>query len=232
MIDASMWPPSPTSSRLLLISLAFLLLGGSIAAAQEPAPGLKQADTAYREGLAALNQNDLQTAQSKFEDVVRLAPSLEQGHSALGAVLVREGRLEPGIRELQKALALQPGDGSAELNLALAYSQAGAKTKAAALFERAEAAANAQKHPLPAGVLKEYAQALLAIGKPAAAAARTPCFYSKSTSSNRSIISMVALRRGKKRVCLSISNLAKIRNPKPARGYFSDFELRTQAPTG
>jgi tetratricopeptide (TPR) repeat protein len=148
-----------------------LLFAGG-AAPQEPSPALKQADTAYREGLAALNQNDLQTAQSKFEDVVRLAPSLEQGHSALGAVLVREGRLEPGIRELEKALALKPGDGSAELNLALAYSQAGAQTKAALLFERAEAAANAQKHPLPASVLEEYARVLLAIGKPVAAAAR------------------------------------------------------------
>jgi tetratricopeptide (TPR) repeat protein len=152
--DAPMRPLSPTSSRLLLISLASLLFAGS-AAPQEPSPALRQADAAYREGLAALNQNDLQTAQSKFEDVVRLAPSLEQGHSALGAVLVREGRLEAGIRE---ALALKPGDGAAELNLALAYSQAGAQTKAAPLFERAEAAANAQKHPLPASVIEEYAR--------------------------------------------------------------------------
>jgi protein O-GlcNAc transferase len=152
-----MRPPSPTSSRLLLISLASLLFAGS-AAPQEPSPALTQADAAYREGLAALNQNDLQTAQSKFEDVVRLAPSLEQDHSALGAVLVREGRLEAGIRELEKDLALKPGDGTAELNLAFAYSQAGAQTKAAPLFERAEAAANAQKHPLPASVIEEYAR--------------------------------------------------------------------------
>lgn len=89
-------PAIPDIIALASDLAGFLLVAGSTAAAQEPAAGLKQADTASREGLAALNQNDLQTAQSKFEDVARLAPSLEQGHSALGAVLVREGRLEPG----------------------------------------------------------------------------------------------------------------------------------------
>lgn len=165
-----MRPPPRPSSLLLLFALGLLL--GSPGAAQEPSPALKQADEAYREGLAALNRNDLQTAQSKFEDVVRLVPSLEQGHSALGAVLAREGRLEPGIGELEKALAIKPGDGSAQLALALAYSQAGAPSKAAPLFERAEAAAHAQKRPLAANVLEAYARVLLAIGKPAAATAR------------------------------------------------------------
>ncbi len=163
-------PSAPSSSLLLqLLSGLFLI---SLSAAQEPSPALRQADAAYRDGLSALNRNDLQTAQSKFEEVVRLAPSLEQGHSALGAVLVREGRLEPGISELQKSLALKPGDGPVQLNLALAYTQAGEPARAVPLFERAEAAAIAQKKALPPQILEEFARALLAIGKPAAAAAR------------------------------------------------------------
>ncbi len=163
-----MRPPSLQSSRLLLIALAISLRAGS-AASQAPSAGLKQADSDYRAGLTALNQNDLATAQSRFEEVVRLAPSLEQGHSALGAVLVREGRLEDGIRELQKALAIKPGDGSAQLNLALTYEQAGLPAKAVPLFERAEAGAKGTNHPLPASVLEDYARALQTIGRPAAA---------------------------------------------------------------
>src|SRR5450755_1937233 len=52
--------------------------------AQEPASSLKQADADYRAGVAALSRNDLNTARRDFEEVVRLAPSAEQGHSALG----------------------------------------------------------------------------------------------------------------------------------------------------
>ena len=57
--------------------------------AQAPPASLKQADADYRAGVAALGHNDLTTALADFEKVVKLAPSAEEGHSALGAVLVR-----------------------------------------------------------------------------------------------------------------------------------------------
>jgi tetratricopeptide (TPR) repeat protein len=88
--------------------------------AQEPS---QPAYAAYQAGVAALARNDFNTALQEFEKVVRLSPSLEQGHSALGTVLVRTGRTSEGIRELQKALAMNPNDGSTQLNLALAYDQ-------------------------------------------------------------------------------------------------------------
>ena len=71
--------------------------------AQEPSPSLKQADADYREGTAALSRNDLNAALADFQNVVRLAPTAEQGHSALGAVLVRVGRVSEGIHELERA---------------------------------------------------------------------------------------------------------------------------------
>src|ERR1700739_55018 len=82
---------------------------------------LRQADSAYRAGQAAISRRDLSAAQADFEQVVRLAPQAEQGHSALGAVLVSRGQMKAGIRELEKALAIQPSDGTAQMNLALAF---------------------------------------------------------------------------------------------------------------
>jgi protein O-GlcNAc transferase len=140
--------------------------------AQAPSASLQEADADYRDGVAALNNNDLKSAQSKFEAVTRLAPSAEQGHSALGAVLIREGEWTAGIHELEKALGLKPGDTSAQMNLAIAYAQAGAAPKAIPLFAKLEAAANAEHHPLPATMLATYARALALAGRTASATSK------------------------------------------------------------
>ena len=133
--------------------------------AQEPSASLKQADADYRAGADALAHNDLNTALDDFQKVVRLAPAAEQGHSALGGVLVRLGRLNEGIRELEKALAIQAGDASAQLNLALAYEQSGQAAKALPLFQKLEAASRNSKQELAPAVLASYGRALAATGQ-------------------------------------------------------------------
>jgi protein O-GlcNAc transferase len=159
--------------RPLVLGVGFACLGVPGATlSQEPSASLKQADTDYREGVSALNRNDLKTAQAKFEEVVKLAPQAELGHSALGAVLVREGQLAPGIRELESALASKPDDVSAQTNLALAYGQAGEASKSLPLFAKLEAAASAEKHSLPSYLLAAYARALAASGQSAGAIAK------------------------------------------------------------
>jgi protein O-GlcNAc transferase len=162
--------PELPSKRVLAL-LAGLALAGQLLG-QGPSDSLKQADADYREGVAALNRNDLQTARAKFAEVVRLAPSAEQGHSALGAVLEREGQIPSAILELQRALAIKPDDAAAQLNLAAAYEQTGAAAKAVPLYARAVASARAQKLPVAAGVLAAYAHALAATGQGAAAIER------------------------------------------------------------
>jgi len=162
----------PKLPRLPLFGAFAGLVVASVLLAQGPSDSLKQADVDYREGVAALNRNDLQTAKAKFAEVVRLAPSAEQGHSALGAVLEREGQISAAIAELQSALAIKPDDTTAQLNLAAAYEQAGAPAKAAQLYARAAASARSQNHPLAAGVLAAYARVLAATGQGAAAIAR------------------------------------------------------------
>ena len=133
--------------------------------AQEPSSSLKQADADYRAGVAALSRGDLKTALNDFQNVVRLAPAAEQGHSALGAVLLRLGKANAGIPELERALAIQPGDGSAQLNLALAYQQSGQPAKALPLFAKLNAASRDGKHTLTPEVLASYARALAATGQ-------------------------------------------------------------------
>lgn len=133
-------------------------------AAQEPSSTLRQADSEYRAGVAALNSNDLKTAEARFEAVVHLEPQVELGHSALGAVLVREGQWPAAIRELEKALSLKPGDDAAQLNLAVAYAESGEDAKALPWFAKAEAAARARGSSLPSGVEVLYAKSLAAAG--------------------------------------------------------------------
>lgn len=145
----------------LPVVLLFAVLAGvsDLSAAQEPSASLKEADADYRAGVAALSHNDLNTARADFEKVIRLAPSAEQGHSALGAVLFRLGRTSEAIRELEKALAMTPSDLSAQMNLALAYVQNGQPAKALPWFAKLDAA-NTGKHALPSYVLASYARAL------------------------------------------------------------------------
>lgn len=154
----------------LQFAILTALLG--LCPAQEPPASLKEADAAYRAGVAALSSNDLKTARADFEKVVRLAPSAEQGHSALGAVLFRLGKTGEGINELEKALAMKPSDNSAQMNLALAYVQNGQPAKALPWFAKLDAAALAEKHSLPSYVLASYAHALAETGQYPAAISR------------------------------------------------------------
>jgi protein O-GlcNAc transferase len=74
----------------LLASIALWpTLAASAQTHQVPVDQVKQADTAFKAGYAALTSNDLQTAQEDFQKVVKLVPQVEEGHSALGAVLLQ-----------------------------------------------------------------------------------------------------------------------------------------------
>ncbi len=154
---------------LLRRTLPLLVLLAPAALARAQSTSLHQADSAYRAGLAALSRGDLHAAQSSFAQVVRLDPAAEQGHSALGAVLVRLGQLPSGIRELQTALRANPADHSAQENLALAYQQSGDSARAIPLFRADLAAARAAHRTLPPGILESYARSLASTGQLAAA---------------------------------------------------------------
>jgi protein O-GlcNAc transferase len=152
-------------NKLRQNGLVAVLVFANAAISQEPSAALKKADAAYRAGQAALAQRDLSAAQTDFEQVVQLAPQAEQGHSALGAVLVSRGHVKEGVRELEKALAIKASDGTAQMNLALAYEQIGSFEKALPLFSKLEADAHLHGRPLPSYALAGYARALAATQK-------------------------------------------------------------------
>ena len=163
---------SAVTARVRIAFCLALVAACTLCCAQNPSPGLRQADTDYRAGVAALSRNDLTTAKREFEEVVRLAPNIEQGHSALGTVLVRSGDMTAGIRELQKAAAMNAADTGAEENLAMALEQDGKPALAVPWFARLEAKAQEDHRPLPVALEAAYARTLAATHQPAAAQAR------------------------------------------------------------
>ena len=147
-----------------IAALLVLTSVSSSAGAQAPSPALRQADTLYRAGSAALARHDLSTAESDFQQVVHLAPRAEPGHSALGVVLLESGNLSQAVHELELALTLKSSDANAQLNLAIAYEQINQPAKALPLLAQLEAKARIQNHPLNASILSAYAHALAATG--------------------------------------------------------------------
>lgn len=183
-------------SLLISRALVFLLslsVAGPVFSQQPSSSGAQartneEAQAAYRAGTSAAANNDFATAEAQFEKVVRLVPQIEEGHSALGVVLMRLGKLPQAIKELETALALKPSDVSAETNLALAYQQAGANKKAVDLFKNVEAAAQRQPASnspsvLPSYVLAAYARALAATGQLPSATAKMKAAIAASPQS-------------------------------------------------
>ncbi len=152
-------------SAWALLSVATLLH------AQSPAT-LKQVETAYKAGVAALSAGDARTAETDFAEVVHLVPRDWQGHSGLGAALLNQGRTKEAIHELEAALVLHKGDLPTMSNLAVAYQLSNQPAKALPLFAQLEDSAKLKQVALPPAVASSYARALAATGKTKAAEAQ------------------------------------------------------------
>src|SRR6516165_4158743 len=90
-----------------------------------PVDVLKKANAAFVDGYLARQNGDLAAARAKFAEVVQMAPSIPEGHEALGAVLLEMGKPTEAIAELEKAAKMKPNDAGNEANLGMAYAQAG-----------------------------------------------------------------------------------------------------------
>jgi protein O-GlcNAc transferase len=119
---------------------------------------LQEASQAFRAGSEAFRRGDLTEADKQFSQAVRLAPGIEEGHSALGVVLYAQGHYPQAIAELRTALKLKPGDRNAEESLAQAYSQTNAMESAIAIFENMD-----REAPLRAELLAMWARDLAAL---------------------------------------------------------------------
>src|ERR1700757_3082658 len=99
---------SPVMKALFWIAL--LNLPAAAISQTPPASDQTAATEAFRAGRAAMEQNDLTLAHAEFAKVVKLAPNVAAGHSALGAVLYAEGKPSAAVPELEKAHSLDPKD--------------------------------------------------------------------------------------------------------------------------
>jgi len=110
------------------LAVLLVLLPAAPTHAQAAAPSTDkstQADEAFRAGYRALSNHRLEEARRDFQKVVHLVPQIEEGHSALGAVLVQLGAYPEAIQELRQALKLKPEDVAAQTNLAVALAGSG-----------------------------------------------------------------------------------------------------------
>src|ERR1700759_3578410 len=91
-----------------LLWIALLALPSAAICQTPPASDQAGATEAFRAGRAAMEQNDLPRAHAEFEKVVKLAPNVAAGHSALGSVLYAEGNPSAAVPALEEARSLDP----------------------------------------------------------------------------------------------------------------------------
>jgi protein O-GlcNAc transferase len=155
-------------SGLCALSLAAGLSFAAPSPQADERDRLQRADTAFRAGYDAAARGDLATARTDFELTVKLAPDVEEGHSALGAVLYQINAYPQAIDELGKALSIKADDQTALENLAMSYTQVGDFKNALAVFDKL----SANSSPLAPDLLAGYARAEAANAEYSAAIAR------------------------------------------------------------
>ena len=88
-------------------------------------------------GFRFYEQGNLRDARTIFEGLIVLDPNLYYGHAGLGAIALREERLEHAVPHLQRAAELQPEDPAVHANLGEALLRQAKFTEAASEFEQA-----------------------------------------------------------------------------------------------
>ena len=106
-----------------------------------PDPAFLQAYGLYLSARADLLRSAQSEGLAKLRRALRLCPRLAGARSAYGTALLLRGDLKGAERESQKALALQPDQTLALLNLARVQARTGRRASAWLLLSRAKASA-------------------------------------------------------------------------------------------
>ncbi|HQQ06999.1 MAG TPA: tetratricopeptide repeat protein, partial [Candidatus Omnitrophota bacterium] len=80
--------------------------------------------------------HDYRDETAFLEQTKRCAPWSPIVHNNLGGIYLLQGRTQEGLRELEQALALDPGNGLAWFNLGAAYCSAGMYDRALSCYQR------------------------------------------------------------------------------------------------
>lgn len=128
-----MAPPLTILIMIFLAGCSTPITGGVPTTAVVPAPTYASGDAAshLRAADAALDRNDLSTAEKEYRDAAVLDPRSAEAQFGLGNVYVRLSLFPEAEKAYRAALALDPGMAAAQTNLGRAYYEMGKLSKAA-----------------------------------------------------------------------------------------------------
>ena len=106
-----------------------------------------QLDALAALGFRFYEQGNLCDAHTLFEWLTVLDPNLYFGHAGLGAMALRDEKLDDAVRHLKRAAELQQQDPAVHANLGEALLRQANFTEAAGAFEQALKLDPAQRNP-------------------------------------------------------------------------------------
>ena len=98
-------------------------------------------------GFRFYEQGSLSDARTIFDGLIVLDPNLYYGHAGLGAIALRDEKLDDAVRHLTRAAELQPEDPAVHANLGEALLRQAKFTEAATEFEQALSLDPNQRNP-------------------------------------------------------------------------------------
>jgi Flp pilus assembly protein TadD len=97
----------------------------------------EQLDAIAALGFRFYEQGKIRDAETIFEGLIVMDPKLHYGHAGLGAMALRDEKLDEAVRHLGRATELNPQDATVHANLGEALLRQANFTDAASQFERA-----------------------------------------------------------------------------------------------
>jgi tetratricopeptide (TPR) repeat protein len=114
-----------------------VVLAGSLADAQTPAPATDQIQVLYQRGERALAEQRYADAEQAYEQMRQLQPAVAEVHARLGLIYFQQGRYADAVPSLQRALQLKPALPNVGSLLAMALSEIGRHEEALPGLEKA-----------------------------------------------------------------------------------------------
>lgn len=124
-----------SAATVLSLAAALFSIRGALAQASED-----KVEQLHNEAVAAQNSGDLPGAAGKYEQIIRLDPSLGPAYNNLGIVYFKEGNYAKAAAILERGLRVDPKMPSASALLGMAYFEMQDYAKARPRLEAAVAA--------------------------------------------------------------------------------------------
>jgi tetratricopeptide (TPR) repeat protein len=128
------YPVSKPMRVLPFVCAGLLAQAATGQPAKQAAPG--EAERLLRDGTAAQQHGDFNTAIADFRKALAIKPDLLQAHVSLGAAFAAAGQMDAAIEEDDRVLEIAPQNDAVRMNLAMAYYRMGNLKQARVEFEK------------------------------------------------------------------------------------------------